>query len=119
MKGSPDHAFLTNVHVAVTGMAREQRQQVQGAIEDGGGTFTPNLSRRCTHLVVPDEAAPSASLKMYLAQVCAWSASQAGHPKGCSPAMPLLPAVRQQTRQVVTAAPPGSGGWRCMLLVCA
>ena len=75
MKGSLDHAFLTNVHVAVTGMAKEQRQQVQSAIEDGGGTFTPNLSRRCTHLVVPDEAAPSASLKMYLAQVCVWSAS--------------------------------------------
>ena len=38
--------------VTTTGLGREARERVRAAAERAGGRYSPNLSRRCTHLVV-------------------------------------------------------------------
>ncbi|PSC76077.1 hypothetical protein C2E20_0748 [Micractinium conductrix] len=45
--------WAAGVLLSVTGVPREQRSLVQQLIEAAGGRYSPNLSRRCTHLALP------------------------------------------------------------------
>ncbi|KAK9811736.1 hypothetical protein WJX72_009276 [[Myrmecia] bisecta] len=59
--------YLTGTVVCVSGLSSEERKQVKEQVEAEGGSYTPELSRACTHLVVPKRLPPGLSSKVDLA----------------------------------------------------
>ena len=65
--------WASDVHLAVTGLSRSQRVAIEALINRGGGTYTASLSRRNTHLLVPDtDIAPTPKVQAAMAKGRAW-----------------------------------------------
>ena len=96
MHSSTTKDWAEGLHLTVTGLTKDQRQQVRDVVEAAGGRlvlslssssdsheeckfccstnlrlrlcrYSPNFSRRCTHLIVSAEQSDASQLKLYLA----------------------------------------------------
>ncbi|KAL0037489.1 hypothetical protein WJX79_010802 [Trebouxia sp. C0005] len=61
--------WAEGLHLTVTGLSKDQHKQVRDVVEAGGGRYSPNFSKRCTHLVVAAEQSDASQLKLYLASI--------------------------------------------------
>ncbi|KAL0036499.1 hypothetical protein WJX77_010236 [Trebouxia sp. C0004] len=61
--------WAEGLHLTVTGLSKDQRKQVRDVVEAGGGRYSPNFSKRCTHLIVSTEQSDASQLKLYLASI--------------------------------------------------
>lgn len=68
---------LKDCTLSFTNLAKRARTRYQKDIEELGGSVAPDMSRKCSHLVVGDSSKPSSKLRyarLYVDYSCIWKA---------------------------------------------